>query len=319
MFEVRPYTSDKAAEWNAFVHDSRQGTFLLDRNYMDYHSDRFADCSLMVYYKDRLFALLPANRVGKTLYSHQGLTYGGLITGEKATADSVCGAFMALNDYLKDIGISSVVYKAIPWIYHRIPAEEDLYALTHVARARLVVREISSTISLDNRLRFTELRRRGIKKALKAGVTVSESDDLADFWTILDNNLEGKYHVRPVHSLSELMLLKSRFPQRIRLFMASDISGQPIGGTLLYETRCVVHSQYISASPEGKACGALDMLFDHIINNVYGDRQRYSHIRYFDFGKSTEDHGDYLNKNLIFQKESFGGRGVCYDTYQYNL
>lgn len=61
------------------------------------------------------------------------------------------------------------------------------------------------------------------------------------------------------------------------------------------------------------------MLFDHIINNVYSDRQRYADITFFDFGKSTEDEGNYLNHNLIFQKEGFGGRGVCYDSYEYNL
>lgn len=319
MFEVIPYTSDKATEWNAFVDDSKQGTFLLNRNYMDYHSNRFADCSLMIYYKGKLFALLPANKSGKTLYSHQGLTYGGLITGQKATTDSVCEAFSAMNSFLKAIGIESVVYKAIPWIYHRIPAEEDLYALTHIAKAEMAIREISSAIQLDNRIKFSELRRRGIKKAIKANVSISESEDLADFWTILDNNLESKYHVRPVHSLPELVLLKSRFPKEIRLFMAKDKCGQPIGGTLLYETGSVVHSQYISASKEGKACGALDMLFNHIINNVYGDRERYANIKFFDFGKSTEDEGNYLNKNLIFQKEGFGGRGVCYDTYKYKI
>lgn len=319
MFEVRSYTDDNAEEWNAFVAASKQGTFLLDRNYMDYHRDRFTDFSLMVYYKDKLFALLPANKTGTTVCSHQGLTYGGLLTDRKATADSVCGAFEALNRYLKASGVTSVFYKAIPWIYHQLPAEEDLYALTQVAKAQLTTREISSAIRLDNRLRLTELRRRGIKKALKAGVTVSESNDLAAFWTILDNNLESKYHVRPVHSLPELELLKSRFPRNIRLFMAANSSGKPIGGVLLYETTRVVHSQYISASPEGKACGALDMLFDHIINNVYGDRDCYAGIEYFDFGKSTEHEGHYLNRNLIFQKEGFGGRGVCYDTYQYNL
>lgn len=319
MFEVIPYSDDKAEEWNAFIACSKQGTFLLDRGYMDYHRDRFDDFSLMVYYKSRLFALLPANRVGATLFSHQGLTYGGLITSSKATAAMVCDAFQAINSYLRESGITSVVYKAIPWIYHRIPAEEDLYALTHICKAQLKVREISSTISLDHRLRFSELRRRGIKKAQKAGITIIESNDLASFWPILDNNLESKYHVRPVHSLPELQLLKSRFPDKIRLFLALNRDGEPIGGTLLYETRNVVHSQYISASPEGKAHGALDMLFDYIINNVYSDRQRYADITFFDFGKSTEDEGNYLNQNLIFQKEGFGGRGICYDSYEYNL
>lgn len=72
MFEVRPYSNDNAAEWNAFIAGSKQGTFLLDRGYMDYHRDRFDDFSLMVYFKSKLFALLPANRVGTTLFHTRG-------------------------------------------------------------------------------------------------------------------------------------------------------------------------------------------------------------------------------------------------------
>jgi len=29
--------------------------------------------------------------------------------------------------------------------------------------------------------------------------------------------------------------------------------------------------------------------------------------------------GMHLNEQLIFQKEGFGGRGVVYETYKYNL
>jgi len=88
---------------------------------------------------------------------------------------------------------------------------------------------------------------------------------------------------------------------------------EPLGGTLLFVNRDIIHTQYISASPEGKRLGALDMLFDELINRVADG------YRYFDFGKSTEQGGAYLNENLIRQKEGFGGRGVCYDTYEWNI
>ena len=79
MFEVRRYTPDKASEWNRFVAQSKNGTFLFDRRFMDYHADRFEDCSLMVYRQGALYALLPANIKNDVLFSHGGLTYGGLI------------------------------------------------------------------------------------------------------------------------------------------------------------------------------------------------------------------------------------------------
>ena len=268
MMTICRYTPDKAALWDEFVGRSRQGTFLFERAYMDYHQDRFADHSLMVYRKARLFALLPANATDGVLWSHQGLTYGGLLTGPEATVEDVCDAFRSINAYLRQVGITRVVYKAMPWIYHRLPAEEDLYALTNVCGAQLMARHISSTLIANHRLRFIESRRGGIRKALRQGVLVRESDDLEAFWNILDNNLEHKYRARPVHSLAELQLLKKRFPAQIRLFMAYRGS-EALGGTLIYETPQVVHTQYISASPEGKACGALDLLFDELLNKVY--------------------------------------------------
>ena len=291
MMTICRYTPDKAALWDEFVGRSRQGTFLFERAYMDYHQDRFADHSLMVYRKARLFALLPANATDGVLWSHQGLTYGGLLTGPEATVEDVCDAFRSINAYLRQVGITRVVYKAMPWIYHRLPADEDLYALTNVCGAQLMARQII---------------------ALAHQHALSESDDLEAFWNILDNNLEHKYGARPVHSLAELQLLKKRFPTQIRLFMAYRGS-EALGGTLIYETPQVVHTQYISASPEGKACGALDLLFDELLNKVY------LQTPFFDFGKSSNGDGHDLNEALIFQKEGFGGRGVCYDWYSYLL
>ena len=83
MIDIIRYTADRADEWNRFVAQSKNGTFLFDRGYMDYHADRFEDYSLMFFRDGRLFALLPANRDGDTLYSHRGLTYGGLVMDAK--------------------------------------------------------------------------------------------------------------------------------------------------------------------------------------------------------------------------------------------
>ena len=85
MPEITRYTAAQSAEWNEFVERSKNGTFLFHRSYMDYHADRFTDHSLMVWNKGRLSALLPANEHDGTLYSHQGLTYGGLITNQLYT------------------------------------------------------------------------------------------------------------------------------------------------------------------------------------------------------------------------------------------
>lgn len=310
--EIRRYRREDKELWNSFVSKARNATFLFDRNYMDYHADRFDDNSFMFYHKGKLKAVLPANVAGDTLYSHQGLTYGGLLLDKKATVEDVLECFDSLNSWLRENGISKVVYKALPWIYQQYPSEEDLYALTWKCKAQLISRNIASTIVIDNKLKFAESRKSGIRKALSQNIEVGESNDVDGFWHVLEDNLGNRYNAKPVHTASEMKLLMSRFPNNIKLYVAK-MNGEMVGGTLIYVTPQVVHTQYISASVEGKKHGALDLLFDYIINKVYAN------CRYFDFGKSTEQGGAYLNEPLIFQKEGFGGRGVCYDWYQWEL
>ncbi len=310
--EIRRYRREDKKLWNSFVSKARNATFLFDRNYMDYHADRFDDNSFMFYHKGKLKAVLPANVAGDTLYSHQGLTYGGLLLDKKATVEDVLECFDSLNSWLRENGISKVVYKALPWIYQKYPSEEDLYALTWKCKAQLISRDISSSIVIDNKLKFAESRKSGIRKALSLNIEVGESNDVDGFWHVLEDNLGNRYNAKPVHTANEMKLLMSRFPNNIKLYVAK-MNGEIVGGTLIYVTPQVVHTQYISASVEGKKHGALDLLFDYIINKVYAN------CRYFDFGKSTEQGGAYLNEPLIFQKEGFGGRGVCYDWYQWEL
>lgn len=312
MFEIRRYTPDRADEWNKFVAGSKNGTFLFDRQYMDYHADRFADHSLMFYREGVLYALLPANESDTTLYSHQGLTYGGLVMDFKLTAADTLQLFADLNSYLHCVGISRVVYKAIPWIYHQLPSEEDLYALTQVCGARLSVRELSTTIMLQRNIRWSRIRRRGVKRAEEAGVVVEVSRDFDAFWPVLEDNLQTNHQVRPVHSVDEMKLLHSHFPNHIVLYTAT-LNGEVIGGVVMYLTPQVAHAQYSSATSEGKRLGVLDAIYDRIMHQDMKD------YPYFDFGKSTEDAGRILNEQLVFQKEGFGGRAVCYDTYEWTL
>lgn len=312
MFEVIRYSAEHKSAWNQFVLNSKNSTFLFDRNYMDYHSDRFEDNSLMIYRKGKLYSLLPANKVGDVLHSHQGLTYGGLLMNNKVTVSESIEVFQVINVYLRECGFTKVVYKPIPFIYHQRPAQEDLYALFRTTRAKVTGRNISSTIIQSDKIKFIESRKSGIRKALANEIIIRQSSDLSDFWEILDTNLQSKYGVAPVHSLSEMQLLQSRFPQNIKLYLAYK-GGIALGGTLLYITKQVVHTQYISANMEGKDLGVLDLLFDYLINHEY------TNYPYFDFGQSTEQMGNLLNESLIFQKEGFGGRGLCYDIYEYEL
>ena len=311
MLEIVRYTPDKTEEWNRFVAKSKNGTFLLNRSYMDYHADRFQDYSLMVYRRGKLYALLPGCVDGDTYYSHRGLTYGGLLMSKKTTAADVVQIFNQLNDLLRTIGLRKVVYKPTPWIYHKQPSEEDLYAIVEACGATMS-RGLSSTISRECLNKWYRIRECGVKHARQLGLTVEEETDFRPFWKILTRNLKERYGLNPVHTVEEIELLHCRFPENIRLMVVKN-QHETIGGTVLYITDKVVHSQYIAASSKGKEEHALDLLFYEVIEQALQTHA------YFDFGISTEKHGTYLNEQLIYQKEGFGGRGICYDWYEWTL
>ena len=265
----------------------------------------------MVRVDGALAALLPAHRVGTQLHSHESLTYGGFIVSLHMTTPVVLDVFAALMDYLRRRRVAEFVYKTIPHIYRRLPAEEDRYALFR-ANAVLYRRDLLSSIDMARRPTPQYRRRRGAAKAEKAGVVVGESADWDSYWTLLETHLKARYDVAPVHSLAEIRLLHARFPSNIRLFIATRGSAL-LGGVVIYETEEVAHLQYAGACTDGLALGCLDQIFFHLLDEVIATK------RWFDFGNSTEQQGRWLNDGLIQQKEGFGGRAVAHDFYAITL
>jgi Acetyltransferase (GNAT) domain len=309
---IVPYAPEHQTRWDQFVRRSKNGTFLFERNFMDYHSDRFIDASALVMDEaNRLLALFPANRSGARLSSHAGLSYGGMISDEAMTSSLALAIFAAWFRHFREQGIAEVVYKAVPPIYHRMPADEDRYALFYHG-ASLYRRDTTQTVELATHAPVQERRRRGVKKAHKAGLAVRETDSVEAFWEILAENLASRHQLRPVHTADELRLLKGRFPDNIRLFGVYE-SGALHAGTLLFCCGSTIHAQYIASSMSARMVGALDLLFATLIEMFR------SSARYFDFGNSNECEGRYLNRGLIEFKEGFGARAIVQDFYRLDL
>lgn len=311
MLEVEQYSEKHKGEWNTFVSSAKNGSFLFKRDYLEYHSDRFQDHSLVFRSKGKIIALLPACREFDSLLSHGGLSYGGILSSDKMTTPVMLKVFKLLIDHAKREKLSQIIYKACPSIYHVYPADEDLYAL-QMNKARLFRRDVSSVLSPSHRPKMQERRKRSIKKALKAGVFCSETDDIKGFWGILSEVLNLNHNATPVHSLDEVTLLKSKFPDEIRLFGAYH-EDRMIAGTLVFENQHVAHTQYIASSDIGRSLGGLDLVFEELISTVYTNK------KWFSFGISTEDQGMMLNLGLIEQKEGFGARACVHDFYQIDL
>lgn len=302
---VERYEPSQREEWDALVRSCRARHFLFERAYMDYHRDRFVDHSFVVRLASTAIAALPASRHGEEVRSHGGLTFGGLVSRAELTTVRAIEALRAISESLASAGVRLLTYKPMPYPYQLEPAQEDLFAL-FVLGARLERREVTVAVAPGERPAYSEERRRGVKRAARAGLVYEESARFGEFMAVLASMLAERHDTEPVHSLAEIELLAAAFPDSIRLHVATD-HGEIVAGTVIYLTPTVAHAQYIAASEAGRELRALDGLFDHLLTEVYRDR-------WFDFGISNERDGQ-LNAGLNRFKEGFGARAVMHDRY----
>ncbi len=311
-FQIKKYDANDKIAWNSFLQTCKNSHFMFKRDYMDYHSDKFDDFSLMFYdKKNKLITVLPANRDNNILYSHQGLTFGGLIVNDKMTTETMLEVFNTLNLYLKENNFYKFIYKCIPHTYHLKPSEEDRYAL-FMNDAKLVRRDVSSTIDLSTTIRYSKGRKWSINKAKKEEIRVIETIDYDAFWQLLESVLEAQHGSKPVHSIKEITNLSTSFPKNIKLYLGLQ-NEEVLCGAVIYENEKIVHTQYLANSLLGRDIGALDFLLDYLINDKYKEKD------YFDFGISNEQEGRVLNTGLIAQKEGFGARAVVHDFYEIDI
>lgn len=308
MTEIHRYSPQWRDRWDALVRGSRNGLFLFERGYMDYHQDRFEDVSAMVVQGDRLIAAMPASidRSRGLVTSHGGLTFGGLILPLEARSTIGLDAVNDLLASLREWGGRELQVRLLPSFLERYPSAELGYALWRRGFS-LTARQLSTVIPLHSALPINSSRRQAIAKAKNADMQVSEGS-LGQFHTLLTSVLDERHATQPVHSYAELQILKERFPQQILLRSALMPNGTTLAGALIYVYPTAWHTQYMASSPEGRATGALDLVIAAAIDEARG-----AGVDWFSFGTSTTDGGHQLNEGLLFQKESFGGRSVTLD------
>jgi hypothetical protein len=308
IVKVIVYNPELKVAWDDFVSTSKNATFLFYRNYMDYHSDRFKDHSLMFYQGDQLVGLLPANLKGDLLFSHEGLTFGGVISNSDMSTNLMLKIFQKTIELCRIQGISKIIYKPIPAIYHSAPSDEDLYALYRF-NAKLIGRNAASCIYLPHKSKFAVKRREALNKAKRNNLIVKQSYDFESFMEMVEHVVNSRHGAKPAHSGVEMSLLANRFPNNIKLF-GSYQNGVMLAGCLLYESKNVAHGQYAANSDLGRAVGGQDIIIDYLVNDYYKNK------KYLDFGISTLNLGRTLNAGLIAYKESFGASTIVYDLYE---
>lgn len=314
MITIKRYTDTDRKNWNDFCKKSKSPLFVFERSFMEYHKDRFTDHSLIFYNDEEIIALLPCNEKDGKLFSHLGLTYGGFITNTKMKQHIMNDCFDSLVDYARDKGFESILYKAVPHIFHEQPAEEDRYALFR-HNAEIAKIEPATVINFESPLKMPKGRKAQISRAKREGVIVKELSDEESFHTFmnLENQVLRKYHdAQAVHSGDEMYLLYSCFPEKIHLYGAF-LNDTMIAGSVIYEYGQLIHTVYLAASDIAREIGALDLTIFTMMERFKDSK------KWFDFGISSENGGKYMNEGLIAQKEGFGGRTNIYDTWLLNI
>lgn len=309
-YSVQKYHENDYEKWNAFIAQAKNATFLFHRDFMEYHKDRFEDYSLIVLNDEKWVAVLPANVVDNQVFSHQGLTFGGLVCLEDVKVELIETVFESILAFFKENKMNNFILKPILDFYQSRVSNELNYFLFQ-NKASLMKRSMNLVIDYSKPLRISKSKLKHYRRVSKLGISIEEAVDCNLFWNqILIPRLEEKYQTKPVHSLEEINQLKTSFPENIKQFNAY-YEGEIVAGITLFISKKVVKSQYGATSLKGESVRVLDFLFIKLINEYS------SEYSFFDMG--IVDDGDFYNKGLLKQKEELGCSVYLQDVFKIEL
>lgn len=311
-YTVSKYHPNYSDEWNKFILHSKNGTFLFHRDFMEYHSDRFIDCSLMIFEENKLVAVFPANEVDGCVYSHQGLTYGGLILNNNYELDVVENIFETIIIFLKERGVSELLIKQMPYIYHKRAAHEMEYLL-YKKQAVLYRKDLNLAVDYSRPLAISKSKLKHFRRVINSGLELRKDNNFELFWDeVLIPRLKERHNVSPVHTKEEIRLLHNRFPENIVQYNVY-YNDEVVAGITLFCSDNIVKSQYGATTATGEKMRALDYIFITLIEE-YKNK-----TAYFDMGTVTENNGMSYNKGLLKQKRELGCDIYLQDFYSLQI
>lgn len=276
---------------------------------MEYHNDRFEDHSLILFKKDKPIALFPANLRENVLYSHQGLTFGGLLLTKKSGAHEINELLLSVINYAKAEKFTAMIVKTIPEIYYEHSANELLYFLSK--QGNLIDRNLVLAIDYTIPLSIHKTKRKHYEKNDSLGFEIEENGSLAEFWNdVLQPKLQEKYNANPVHSLAEITKLQAQFPSNIIQYNIK-LDGEILAGITIFKHKKVIKSQYGANTKKGASLRALEYLFMYLIEKFKDEE-----MHYFSMGTVDADNELGYNTGLLKQKEELGCVCFTQDIYK---
>ncbi len=319
--DIIEYTEDKKVEWEQFLDNSNNGTLFSSQDFFAYHpANRFKNRHLMFYKRNKLVSLFPSaeyDRNGKRfLVSHPGASFGGFVSRTKTGVEEALELVKSLIKYARQNNYEGIEITRPPWVYYEFPEDHIDFALFKagaIHRKRELTAVVPIYENIDENLKLLRpTARTSMRKAIKKGVEISQSDDIESFYHILEKNLSLRHNVEPTHSLEELYRLQELIGDRIKLFSAFHQDNM-IAGTLLFicNTRTVL-AFYISQDYEHQKLRPLNLLFVEIFRWCSDNG-----FRWLDFGTYTLN--NVPNLGLARFKESLGAKGIFRDTLTFTF
>lgn len=331
-YKVEKYSSEHYGEWQDFVRMSVNGTLFHEQKFLSYHDEgKFEDCSLMLYCKDELIAVLPAAVLQrgdkKVLKSHPGTSYGGLVFGTIPKLKEVIDCINAVEEYARNNNISRFEFRQAPKIFLSTPIDQIDFALVQLGYER-EDQELSTCyplleyrdIPIEDMVKLFENDgrnkvRKNVRKAIRTGLEFRELDnsEIEKYYEILLDNLV-RHDAKPAHSLADIKKLKELYPERVRLY-GVFVAGNLAAGYLIFNINSIGWHVFYGSMDykyqvERPTTFGLFMLLKTLADEGY---------EYLNMGISTEDGGRVVNWGLLDFKESFNGTGIIRTYWSKNL
>ena len=303
MYILKRYEPSLKDDWDYVVDYSYNGIFQHKREFIDL-ACKEDDCSVVIYYDKAPCAVFPAIQRDDTIISHPYLSTGGLVFSGIA-GNTVFYCLQQIKQYYN----KTIIYKRTPSQFHRLACEDDKWALFNL-EAEQIGGELSSIVSpiIDNykadNFQYYDLD--------LTPIDYENEEEIYEIWDSLVVPNLFKYNTTPTHSYQDIINIYKKFPAYITGIKAQHKKSKKLLGALvIFKYNKCYHIQYSVTSSKGRALNALNILHCFMLQHLP------SNIVYYNFGKSTEQGGTYLNESLFNFKKSFGSGSFIYETFKY--
>lgn len=311
---IKIYEEQYEKQWdNLVLNESSNGNFLQTRRFLNYHKKgKFIDHSLMFFKGEQLVAVIPANLEddGKSLISHSGSTYGGMIIGQNfCSTSNYKWMFKEMMNHFREEGYNYVEIRTSNWLYKRNDNINELLDYYFQLNGFFNRKEVGFFINLANidenyETNYDSLKKRKLKIAGKYNLSFKELttiEGIKEFYDVLANNM-CKFGIVPVHTCEELIDFKfSRLRDEV-FFYGVFYEEHMIAGSMVFNfcSKKVFHTQYLCSRQDCLKLCPNEYLYTKLIKTAKDNG-----YRFLSFGTSTLEHGKVYNDSLGMYKEGF--------------